>query len=145
MALVMTICGIDVLLQMLLYKMYHMNPGRKAPEWLISAAKYLSCACACRKSSEVTPDGEGGKGEDDMNAVSIDDGKNKANAADETSDMLKEIRVLSKKVKCDEEDGAMLDEWKAIADGLDKFFFILFMILQVVMALICFGIVPFVG
>ena len=80
-----------------------------------------------------------------MNAVSIDDGEAKANAADETSDMLKEIRVLSKKVKCDEEDGAMLDEWKAIADGLDKFFFILFMILQVVMALICFGIVPFVG
>ena len=92
----------------------------------------------------MKPNGDGNEKETETEvpAVTVGDEGIKMSSVDDASDLLSEMRVLSNKVKSDDEESVLLDEWKAIANTFDKFFFWLFMIAQIVMVLVCFGIIP---
>ena len=55
---------------------------------------------------------------------------------------MKEIRVLSKKVQSTEEENALIDEWKLVADTCNRFLFYLSVSVQIMLVIICFGVVP---
>ena len=60
-----------------------------------------------------------------------------ANAA-----VLEEIRAWREKIKSDEENAVLSAEWKSVAHHLNTFFLIVFVAVQVIIALLCFAILP---
>ena len=57
---------------------------------------------------------------------------------------LEEICSLSKRVQSDEEEVAVREEWKSVADRFNKLFLILFIAMHTTVVLICFAILPHV-
>ena len=55
---------------------------------------------------------------------------------------LRELRLVSKAVKSRKEENALIEEWKIMADLFNKFFFYLSIAVQIMMAVICFVILP---
>ena len=133
-----TICGANILIQMMLMNMHYVTPIRPVPRWLQIVRGILSCRFS-RHRGDVDP--TNGPKDPELDAgVAVD--KVDANNFDMDSALLKEILVLSEKVKSDEKENAMAEEWKEIANLLDRLLFYIFIVYQVAMAIVCFGIVP---
>ena len=132
------ICGSNVLIQMMIMNMYHVTPLRPVPRWLRTTKDVLSCRC-CRRRGEVQPSPDQKVPEPEAGVI-VDEAESKDSESDLL--LLNEIRVLSEKVKSDEKENAMAEEWKEIAKLLDWWFFTMFALFQFIMAIVCFGILP---
>ena len=134
-----TICGLNLLMQIMLLKMHHVTPIRPVPRWMKITKDILSCRFCCRRG-EVDPNHDSKVPEAEAGATVVNDVE--SNDFDLDTALLREIKILSKKVISDDEENAMAEEWKDIAKRIDTWFFYVFIVFQVVMAIICFGILP---
>ena len=118
--------------------MHYVTPIRRVPRWLKIAKDILCCRFYCRHGE--TEPGDDTKGPELEAGATV----HKADANDFHSDsaLLKEIRVLSEKLKSDEKETTMAEEWKEIANILGRLFFYIFNAFQVIMAIVCFGPMP---
>ena len=138
---IMTICGINLLIQLLLMKLYHVRPIRPLPKWL----KFLrSCLwCLIRHPVHHVIKMHGSQVPmDDLEFNSTEYTKNTNSMETVGVAAIKEIRVLSKKVHSTEEENALIDEWKLVADTCNRLFFYMSVSVQIMLVIICFGVVP---
>ena len=138
---IVTICGINVLIQIMIMKLHFVSPVREVPKFLKMVHQ-----CICCLSS---PDGKAAN--PNNNIIEKETGSEEHGEVDDhtkrstnaNSDLLNDIRVLSDKVRIDEKNDALLQEWKSIADTFDRLFACVFVLGQIAAVIICFGILPF--
>ena len=136
--IVFSICGINLFIQMITVNMHLTRPPKAVPKWLKNLKSFLSCHFKCRDlitdEKPILPEVQ-----DPSLTQKQED---KTSAAGPDAKLVDEIRVLSNKVKSDEEEDALSEEWKSIADFFNTFFFYLSMTAQMVTATVCFAILP---
>ena len=143
-SVVSTISGIHVLMQMVLVNMCHVRPIREVPKPLKMVQKYISCRLMS-DVTEVQPPNDGNEIQPVTDELSIGEDKSNVHPANEISSILNCTQVLSDKVKSEEKEKALLQDWKSIADTFDRCFSCLSLIAQLLMTIICFGILPTLG
>ena len=128
-------------MQMMLMNMHHITPIRPVPRWLQITRDIFSCRLCCRRG-QVEPTDYPKDPEEEPDGTVLDDVDTKEDTAKADPALLRELRVLSEKVKSDEKENAMAEEWKQVANVFDRLLFSIFIIFQVIMAIVCFGILP---
>ena len=142
------ICGFSLLIQMITVNIHHVRPIRAVPKWIQTINNCLPFHCASRKYQVDPETKEKSQIDDEQPATSSQNTSRQAGdkvtiPADPV--LLDEIRVWREKVKSDDENSALSEEWKIVAHHLNNFFLILFIVVQVIIALLCFAILPNVG
>ena len=130
---------------MITVNIHHVRPLRAVPKWIQTINNCLPFHCACRKCQADPATTEKPQTNDEQPAPPSQNTSRQAGdkvtiPADPA--LLDEIRVWREKVKSDEENSALSEEWKIVAHHLNNFFLILFIIVQVIIALLCFAILP---
>ena len=129
--------------------MYHVRPIRPVPKWL----KVIKSRLSCRFISpfgRVVPINDLRNPADRFESHLIDNPLAKETKKDRYSieriaaAAIQDIRVLSQKVQSTDEQDTLIEEWKLVADIADRFFFYLSLSMQIMMAIVCFVIIPYI-
>ena len=140
---VSTICGFNVLVQMILINMHHVRPVGEVPRLLRMVQNLISCR-QFKHAKEVQPanDENGNENETVIEQRSTRENNSKLHSVNESPDTLHYVQVLCDKVESERKENALLQDWKLTADTFDRFFSCLFLLAQMVTTIVCFGILP---
>ena len=142
--IIMTICGVNLLIQLLLMNMYHARLIRPLPKWMKIVRNSLAFLVRI-PSRQVQEMYNAPILTDDLKLdLTIDSRNTGTLSSKEKMDLaaIKELRILSKKVQSTEEQTRLIEEWKLAAIICNSFFFYLSVSVQVTILIICFITIP---
>ena len=145
-SIIFTTCGLNLLIQMITVNLHHVRPLRAVPKWIQLVNNCLSFRCDCFKCKALTDVTPENRQISDVQLYTVDPNTTKQaddnSAARTDAGLLDEIRVWRKKVKCDEEEAALSEEWKSVAHHLNRLFLFVCIATQIIIALLCFVVLP---
>ena len=142
--IIMTICGVNLLIQLLLMNMYYVRPIRPLPKWMKIVRNCLAFLVRI-PSRQVQEMYNAPILMDDLKLDLTNDSKNTGTLSSMEKmglAAIKELRILSKKVQSTEEQTRLIEEWKLTAIICNRFFFYLSVSVQVTILIICFITIP---
>ena len=131
-----------MVVQMIILNFYHKFPLTPVPDWLKRTAYFLTCR---RMGSKVgnTPGGDTGSKDAKVTDVNeMDDTVDERVPLGENDGILKEVCKITGEMANRSEDETLQEEWQIVARMMDRFFFILFVIIQVSLVIATFGAIP---
>ena len=131
-----------MVVQMIILNFYHKFPLTPVPGWLKRTAYFLTCR---RMSPKVgsTPDGSTGSKDAKVTDVNeMDDTVDEKVPLEKNDGILKEVCKITDEMANRAEDESMQEEWQIVARMMDRFFFVLFVIIHVSLVIATFGAIP---
>ena len=134
--------AVSMVVQMIILNFYHKFPLTPVPGWLKRIAYLLTCR---RMGSKVGNTSNGSVEVKDVkvtDVIEMDDTVDAKVPLGENDGILKEVCKITDEMAIRAQEETTQEEWQIVARVMDRFFFLLFVILQVSLVIATFGVIP---
>ena len=126
---------------MAILNIYHREPLVSVPGWLKTTARCLSgTICNTRVGNE--PVGDKQEENDTREPSAMGEATCERQQSIENDAILSELRKITERLDSHGVDEKLREEWRNVGQALDRFFFLVFIIIQLSLTLVTFGRLP---
>ena len=131
-----------MIVQMVILNFYHKAPLIPVPDWLKRITRCLACHHVRSQVGSTSDDNAQNKDGSFQDVKEVDRTSNEKRLLGDTKSIWGEVCKITDEIANRAADEAMREEWQVVARVMDRFCFWFFVLLQVILVVSSFGVIP---
>ena len=139
-----TICvsAVWMIVQMVILNFYHKAPLVPVPDWIKRLTHCLACQRISPQVGSTPVDWTNNKDDNTEDVQGVDDTFNDKHLSGENNVLYGEVCKITNEIATHTAEEVMREEWQVVARVMDRFCFWFFVLLQVILVVASFGVIP---